>query len=88
MIFDKNSSTGLTSDEQQGLVGELHFCQKFLAQFNNRPNSVLNTWVGVDKALRDFQDNSWAVEVKTTSTNNPQTVAINGERQLDEPFKW
>ncbi|KGN85363.1 PD-(D/E)XK motif protein [Porphyromonas sp. COT-290 OH860] len=84
MLFDKNSSTGLTPDEQQGLFGELHFCQKFLAQFNNRPNSVLNTWVGVDKALRDFQYNSWAVEVKTTSTNNPQAVTINGERQLDE----
>jgi len=34
--------------------------------------------------LRDFQDNNWAVEVKTTSTNNPQKVTINGERQLDD----
>jgi hypothetical protein len=42
------------------------------------------TWVGVDKALRDFQGSNWAVEVKTTSTNNPQKVTINGERQLDE----
>ena len=45
---------------------------------------MLHTWVGVDKALRDFQGSSWAVEVKTTSTNNPQKVTINGERQLDE----
>jgi hypothetical protein len=51
---------------------------------------MLHTWVGVDKALRDFQDNSWAVEVKTTSTNNPQKVTINSERQTVKRFvkKW
>lgn len=31
-----------------------------------------------------FNLSAWAVEVKTTATNNPQKVAINGERQLDE----
>jgi hypothetical protein len=76
--------TGLTPAEQQGLFGELHFLQKFLAKPDTNPCDVLHTWVGVDKALRDFQGNSWAVEVKTTSTNNPQKVTINGERQLDE----
>lgn len=34
--------------------------------------------------LRDFQGKDWAVEVKTTSTNNPQFLLINGERQLDD----
>jgi hypothetical protein len=34
--------------------------------------------------MRDLQGRSWAVEAKTTSTNNPQKVTINGERQLDE----
>ena len=83
-LFEKNSSTGLTPAEQQGLYGELHFLQKFLSKQDINPCDVLHTWVGVDKALRDFQDNNWAVEVKTTSTNNPQKVTINGERQLDD----
>jgi hypothetical protein len=83
-LFEKNNSTGLTPAEQQGLYGELHFVQKFLAKPDTTPCDVLHTWVGVDKALRDFQGSSWAVEVKTTSTNNPQKVTINGERQLDE----
>lgn len=83
-LFEKNNSTGLTPAEQQGLFGELHFLQKFLAKPDTNPCDALHTWVGVDKALRDFQGNSWAVEVKTTSTNNPQKVTINGERQLDE----
>lgn len=84
MLFEKNNSTGLTPAEQQGLFGELHFLQKFLAKPGTIPCAALHTWVGVDKALRDFQYNDWAVEVKTTSTNNPQNVTIHGERQLDE----
>ncbi|MBK5719544.1 PD-(D/E)XK motif protein [Dysgonomonas sp. Marseille-P4677] len=83
-LFEKNNSTGLTPAEQQGLFGELHFLQKFLSCQNTNLSKVLLTWVGGDKALRDFQGNNWAVEVKTTSTNNPQKVMINGERQLDE----
>lgn len=83
-LFEKNNSTGLTPAEQQGLYGELHFLQKFLAKTDTNPCDALHTWVGVDKAMRDFQGSTWAVEVKTTSTNNPQKVTINGERQLDE----
>jgi hypothetical protein len=83
-LFEKSNSTGLIPAEQQGLFGELHFLQKFLTKPDTNPCEVLHTWVGVDRALRDFQGNSWAVEVKTTSTNNPQKVTINGERQMDE----
>lgn len=83
-LFDKNNSTGLTPAEQQGLYGELHFLQKFLSKPEINPCDILHTWVGVDSALRDFQGSNWALEVKTTSTNNPQKVTINGERQLDE----
>lgn len=83
-LFEKNNSTGLTSAEQQGLYGELHFLQKVLLKPYTAPCNALHAWVGVDKALRDFQSNNWAVEVKTTSTNNPQKAIINGERQLDD----
>lgn len=85
-LFEKNNTTGLTPTEQQGLYGELHFLQIFLAKSDNTFSDVLHNWVGVDNAMRDFQGDSWAVEVKTTSTNNPQKVIINGERQLDETF--
>lgn len=85
-LFEKYNSTGLTATEQQGLFGELHFLQKYLTKPDINSCDVLRTWVGVDKALRDFQGGNWAVEIKTTSTNNPQKVTINGERQLDESF--
>jgi len=84
ILFEKGISTSLTPSEQQGLYGELHFLQKYLTKSNANLQNVLHTWVGVDKALRDFHSGSCAVEVKTTSTNNPQKVTINGEKQLDE----
>ena len=83
-LFENSNSTGLTPPEQQGLFGELHFLQKFLTKSDTDLCDTLRTWVGVDKALRDFQGGTWAVEVKTTSTNNPQKANINGERQLDD----
>jgi len=83
-LFDKNNSSGLTIAEQQGLYGELHLLQKFLTNPDIPSYKALHNWVGVNRALRDFQGDNWAIEVKTTSTNNPQEVYINGERQLDE----
>lgn len=83
-LFDKINQQGLSEAEQQGLFGELHFLQKLLTKTKLQPSDVLRTWVGVDKALRDFQGTNWAVEVKTTATSNPQEVKISSERQLDE----
>lgn len=83
-LFDKSTSDGLSTEQQQGLFGELVFLQKCLLQQDANPLNVLKSWVGVDAALRDFQCSNWAVEVKTTATNYPQRVTINGERQLDE----
>lgn len=81
-LFDKFRLGGLSIIEQQGLYGELSFLQKFI-QNNQNTFRVINSWVGVDKEVRDFQYNDWAVEVKTSSGNNHQKVHISSERQLD-----
>jgi hypothetical protein len=72
----------LKPEEQRGLFGELYFLRMFL-QANNDFLSVVSTWTGPEKQLRDFQSASWAVEVKTTHGNNHQKVHISSERQLD-----
>ncbi|CDN31926.1 hypothetical protein BN938_1846 [Mucinivorans hirudinis] len=82
-LFDSFNSNGLSAAEQQGLYGELFLLRKFL----NRGfphHTTLSCWVGVDRALRDFQYRGWALEVKTTVTNNHQRLSISSERQLDE----
>ncbi|OAV70963.1 hypothetical protein Barb4_00992 [Bacteroidales bacterium Barb4] len=81
-LFEKLKGEGLTPFEQQGLYGELHFLQKFFAKQDIV--FVLNSWVGTDREVRDFQYNDWALEVKTTAGNNHQKVSISSERQLDE----
>ncbi len=81
-LFEKMKGEGLTPSEQQGLYGELHFLQKMIAKAD--AVAALNTWVGTDREVRDFQYNDWAVEVKTTAGNNHQKVSISSERQLDE----
>lgn len=85
-LFDTGNNSGLDTSAQQGLFGELHFLYNALLQFPDSPQYLLETWVGADRALRDFQGDKWAVEIKTTSANNPQRIIINGERQLDETF--
>ncbi len=82
-LFDRIRLGGLSVFEQQGLYGELNFLLKLL-QHNEDKYSVINSWVGVDKEVRDFQYNNWAVEVKTSSGNNHQKVQISNERQLDD----
>ena len=82
MLFEKLKGEGLTPAEQLGLYGELHFIQKYLARQD--AVYVLNSWVGTDREIRDFQYSNWALEVKTTSDNNHQKVGVSSERQLDE----
>ena len=83
-MFAKSASEGLSITEQQGLYGELIYLNKLISKGIYSPVDSLKLWVGVDKAMRDFQGNGWAVEVKTISTNNADQITINGERQLDE----
>lgn len=81
-LFGKIGLQGLTAEEQRGLFGELYFLRKFLLS-NSDYLSVVSTWVGVEKQIRDFQSGTWAVEVKTTHGKNHQKVHISSERQLD-----
>lgn len=83
-LFDKAGIDGLTPAEQQGLYGELTFLDKLMKKNVFSASDAMNYWVGADAALRDFTGDTWAVEVKTTATNNPQVVKISSERQLDE----
>lgn len=83
-LFECTSGIGLSKEEQQGLYGELRFLKKYLTSTTQLYYDIVQSYVGTNRAMRDFQGKNWAVEVKTTSTNNPQVLIINGERQLDD----
>ena len=81
-LFERLSQEGLTPEQQRGLFGELYFLRKYLQAYTNQLD-ILNTWIGTERQVRDFQSGTWAVEVKTTHGNNHQKVHISSERQLD-----
>lgn len=81
-LFDKVTSQGLTYEEQIGLYGELYFMRQFL-QSSSVFLNVVNSWIGPEKQIRDFQSGTWSIEVKSTHGNNHQKLYINSERQLD-----
>ena len=83
-LFEKHASDGLSPALQQGLYGELGFLKTLLTKSTFSIPEVVEYWVGSEPALRDFQGDSWAVEVKTSAGNNPQGIIISSERQLDE----
>ena len=84
-MFSKKWKSTLSIQEQQGLFGELLFLQKLINSPMDNVCSV-ESWVGPNMAPQDFQSESWAVEVKTITTNKFPNVSINGELQLDETF--
>lgn len=83
-LFDISRAKGLSKEEQLGLYGELHFLEMCLKHKPDRHLEILQSYVGCNRALRDFQGKSWALEVKTTASNSRQKLTINGERQLDD----
>lgn len=84
-LFELASLPGLSPELQMGLYGELFFLRKLLRS-GNRTQEKIESWIGPEKQIRDFQHGRWSVEVKTTKGNNHQKVHINGERQLDPTY--
>lgn len=83
-LFDRGLAAGLSPAEQQGLYGELHLLSRMIRRDPSDMAKTIGYWVGCDKAMRDFQGEDWAIEVKTTATNSSDRLMINGERQLDD----
>lgn len=82
--FLKETSAGLLSLRKRlGLFGELVTLRDlFLPTVG--PLQSAEAWTGPERAPQDFQLPSIAVEVKSIVHSEPQTLRIDGERQLDD----
>ncbi len=83
--FLSASGEGLNAFEIRGLWGELHFLREYLIPCLG--TDLMTCWKGPKRLAQDFQLPNGAIEVKTTITTQPQSIRINGERQLDWT-KW
>lgn len=75
----------LSDEKQKGLFGELMFLRKLLlyaCEINVPASIAFDTWLGFDRAKRDFAGPGVAVEVKTTS-NNSRVHQIGSIAQLE-----
>jgi hypothetical protein len=80
-LFDKVKFSGLSLEEQKGLMGELLFINDLL---NKKVDAdlIISSWQGPDMENKDFIFNSVGVEVKFTSVLTPR-LKISSEHQLD-----
>jgi hypothetical protein len=77
------SNSGLSVQERRGLFGELSFLRDHLRPILPVIEAV-GAWTGPSGAHQDFQLKHVAIEVKTSSGKEPQTIAISSERELDD----
>ena len=82
-FLERIGPDGLSREAQQGLYGELWFLRERLVSLVG-PYPALLAWAGPGGAHQDFLLQSCAIEVKTTSTKEPQQLIIQSERQLDD----
>ena len=79
-FFEKDTNIELNEFEVKGIIGELLFIKNFISIFGN--NEIINAWKGPESGLRDFNFNSFDVEVKTSSKEVGHVHTINGQIQL------
>ena len=74
----KNS--GLSVEEQRGLVGELSFLRELVSAFG--PETAIEAWTGPTGSAKDFELIGSCVEVKARRVAAKPFVAISSEDQL------
>ena len=72
----------LSAEEIRGLFGELRFLQYLIDHFDSETNAV-NAWVGPEGLHQDFIFSNTAVEIKSLSGRERNTVQISSEDQLE-----
>jgi hypothetical protein len=75
---------GLSIEAQTGLYGELFVLRRLLLTGRGEFSSILTSWKGPYGANQDFSHANRSAEVKTTTSNDIESVRIVNERQLDE----
>lgn len=82
-FFQRSGPEGLSTEGQLGLIAELIWLGKMI---NGAVDSLraVKSWKGCERRYHDFDFNGHVVEVKSTRTKEPKTVAISSERQLDD----
>lgn len=77
------ADSGLSHDSRRGLFGELYVLREHLLPALHDADAV-RSWTGPTGAHQDFQFRHAAIEVKTSTGKEPQTLVVTSERELDD----
>ena len=80
--FMSKSRSGLSKEEEIGLLGELTVLSLWL-DTDADESIILNSWTGPDGAAQDFSCNRRAIEVKSSTSTNEFVAKIQSLEQLD-----
>jgi len=72
----------LSAEEIRGLFAELRFLQGLL-EAGGREHETISAWLGPDDAHQDFIFTNTAVEIKTLSGRERNSIRISSEDQLE-----
>lgn len=81
-FFQNSSQKGLSHERYVGLFGELSFIRNGLAA-DMDPLRIVTAWHAPEGSNQDFLFGPFAVEIKTVTANDSDTVRISNARQLD-----
>ena len=81
-FIQSSGPDGLSRNDQIGLFGELLILRSQLI-FNCNLSNILDAWLGPSSSNHDFVMGVTALEVKTTTGNEPTRIHISNEYQLD-----
>jgi hypothetical protein len=76
------AETGLALEARRGLFGELTVLRDYLLPVMPAADAV-RSWTGPTAMNQDFQLPGVAIEVKTSSGKEPQSLVVSNERELD-----
>jgi hypothetical protein len=81
-FFQRDLRQGLSREEYIGLFGELSFLEAAL-RASGDALKIVSSWSGPQGTNQDFLFGPKAVEVKTSTGNDQDTVTVSNARQLD-----
>ena len=79
-LLKGGSNTGLTVEQQRGLIGELSFLREIANAVS--PETAVEGWTGPDGASKDFEFPTACVEIKARRGAAKPQVRISSEDQL------
>lgn len=79
-FFEKDSKIDLNESEIKGLIGELLLIKNLSVIRSYK--EIIKAWKGPESGLRDFNFNTFDIEVKTSSKEIGHVHTINGQVQL------